>query len=108
MKSCTKLKYLAVVRVREHVAPEVTSTAENETANTRTHIFEPGKMSGDVVMFSLESGKPMGGFSFAAESSEKPDRTFDGKDLETDLMKQLVKALNEGDDRARKGGRGGS
>jgi hypothetical protein len=108
MKGCTKLKYLAVVRVREHVAPEVTSTTENETANTRTHIFEPGKITGDVVMFSLESGKPMGGFSFAAESSEKPDRTFDGKDLETDLMKQLVKALNEGDDRARKGARGGS
>jgi hypothetical protein len=102
LKGCTKIKYLWVIRIRNVVKPTITDVKTE--GNTRTHAFEKGSIDGDVVGFDLKSGQPIGGFRFAAVSSETPpdpsSRTSPQEVLDEDLRSRLTTALNEASSKA--------
>jgi hypothetical protein len=99
MQGCTDLKFLFVLRIREVQPAKVTGVSEE--GNKRTHHFEKGKVSGDVIGFELASGKPIGGFRFVAESSEIPENQWNSPDkvLDDDLRASLLKTLQEASDK---------
>jgi len=46
------------------------SAGTTKTGNTRTTLFLKGRITGDVLLFRLDTGKSLGSFGFDAENEE--------------------------------------
>jgi hypothetical protein len=101
LQGCTKLEYLFVI--------DVTSVKEPSVAGKEGGVvnFEEGRVEGNVFAFSLKSGKPLGGYKFAAKSSDRLEKVPGSDDadrvLRDDLMTQLQRELAAGHTRASSG-----
>jgi len=82
---CPKVDYAMVVRVTKY------EKAEDVGAD----YFKSGKIEGHVYAFELPSAKPIGGFSFKAESSAKVKASEYSKDLRLNMEKALNAALKK-------------
>lgn len=93
---CTGFKYAFVVKTTEYVRPKLTTVSDKTVGNTRTigHGLVPGRVVGEVTIYSLADGKEVGAFRFAATSSDKPSTEggFDGA-VDRDLKQQADNAI---------------
>jgi hypothetical protein len=62
LEECSKLEYVAVVRTRSFTKP---------TINMQAKSYDPGKFSGEVLVFSLPKGELSASYSVEATNSEE-------------------------------------
>ncbi len=104
---CTAFKYAYVVRETEYLEPTTKKVSDKTADKTRTiglnHV--PGRVSGDVTIYSLSDGKQVGAFQFRAVSSADPGTEGGiGSAQEADLKKQADEALRAACAAAARGG----
>jgi hypothetical protein len=89
--TCATRPLLAVVAVRAFKEP--TSAGQTTAGNTRTTFVERGHAAGDVLVFRLDDGRYLGGFSFDASNGPiAPSTTMDR--LQAELLQAYVDALS--------------
>lgn len=95
---CTGFKYAFVVKTTEYVRPKLTTVSDKTVGNTRTigHGLVPGRVVGEVTIYSLADGKEVGAFRFTATSTDKPSTEggFDGA-VDRDLKQQADIAIRK-------------
>ncbi len=84
---CSTLEYLLVVR-----SPHLDSPKSYNGSN-----FVAGTVRGDVLVFELPSGKPLGGFAFHAESSKKAQSDALDSDFATNYQQAIMDGLAKSD-----------
>jgi hypothetical protein len=106
LAGCEGYKYAFVIKTVEYVAPKISGGSDTTEGNTRTIVenFTPGHVTGDVTIYELSGGKPVGEFRFRADSSSKPSMEggFDGA-LHRDLARNADVAIEEAFSAARRG-----
>lgn len=80
---CETLRYLLVIRPRTWVAPK---------ADEAQRTFSPGSLKGDVLVFDLKAGKPVGGFPFWVLNERRLD-VPEGEPQEARLVRNLESLL---------------
>ncbi len=89
LRNCAAVRYLFVVRTREHRAPAYAS------ADT----FTPGKFVGDVLLYRVDDKSALGGFRIDVESSDVVTVTKgnrDGDRLGSDFSANVFVAVQDG------------
>jgi hypothetical protein len=93
LSDCAGWDFLLVVRTASVTEPAAAGTTHDP--GKTTHFFTPGKISGDVLVFRIDGGKLLGGYSFAAKNPDTMDNPDVGK-LQKDLHFQLAQSIGEG------------
>jgi hypothetical protein len=84
---CEKARFLFVVRVAQRLDAKVTDI-EDDLGQKQ---FVEGSVQGDVVVYDLKDSKQIGGFRWAATSSD----TVKANDLGPDLDRNMLQAITE-------------
>ena len=93
---CTKYKYAYVIRTTDYLQPQTRQASATTAGKTRTVVLNvvPGRVAGDVTIYSLSDGQIVGGFQFRAVSSREPGTEGGLADaLDRDLVKQANDAI---------------
>jgi hypothetical protein len=100
LEGCTTLKHLVVVRNISVVPPTIPDTTVE--GNTRTYHMKKGTVQGEALVFDIATGRSLGGFRFAAESSPEPPNANLGapqdllnKDLEARVLESFKAAASQ-------------
>lgn len=88
--SCGQSPFLAVVSVTS--VKKAAATGSTQSGNTKTTLYSKGRITGDVLLFRLDTGKYLGSFGVDASNGEMPVFPNDEK-LEIDLYQQFASAL---------------
>ncbi len=89
---CTLLKYLIVVRLTTKVEPKMLPKKPGDIDST----FSGGHFEGDVVVFNIDTGKHLGGYTVKAENKDVVGRN---DTIYTDLYAALNAQIKDGFER---------
>ena len=89
VQNCADAKYVVMVRTLQRKAPVVREEAK---------LFTAGQQVGEVHVWNLETGKPLGGFRFSAKNDDSvKSRGISGKaEVERDLAINVEVAIEAG------------
>lgn len=68
LEYCAKRPLLAIISVSSYAQPVATGTSVS--GNTKTTYVKKGRISGDVLLFRMDSGKPLGSVPFAVANDD--------------------------------------
>lgn len=87
LKECSELKLIAVVRKVSFTKP---------TADRKSKTYSPGEFVGEVLVFELDSAKPLGGFRVTAKTPESLDKVPESADVDDSLMQTIKQSFIQG------------
>lgn len=92
-------RYAVVLKVQTVQAPQISSppvsTNVTETTTYSSGTFAGGAMKGETLIYDLKDASFLGGFAFAAESSQRVESTSYGGEEEGGLQRQMDRDFTE-------------